>query len=332
MKNFFTVIFICTILCSCTDFHEETAVQECGTHNSVADVSTRSSTESTPQFDTLPNPYALDVMQAIADSLTGYSVLLSPTDLYVRFLPADTIQLNSLINDYKLELFDYPLDLDIKEDDVYNDPTISDDDISWQYTTVPADFVFPMGLRYEILEECYIPENDDSSDSGGGDSAGAPSPLMDIEFEAFARLGYDVEQPPQGQTRALSQRPKGKISVNYTDDITKVPVKGVKVRCHTIVKWSTTYTDANGNYEMDSKFLVRPHYAVVFDNREGFDIWGQYGPIARANLNMGWHSKSGCNKNIGVNSIAWEWAIVNNAGYDYYQMCKETGIRKPPAN
>lgn len=77
---------------------------------------------------------------------------------------------------------------------------------------------------------------------------------------------------------------------------------------------------------------IRTALRDCFDNRKGFDIWGNWGPIARANLNMGWHSNRGHSRDINAGSFAWDWAAVNNATYDYYKMCEETGIAKPPRN
>ena len=272
-------------------------------------------------FRKLANPYALDVMQSIYEE-NASPKKLEPTDLYVRFLPKDSIELHSLHYDYHLELFDHPLDIEIPEDAVYIDPTIPEGGFTWLYTTVSPNFVFPRGITHEIIEQCYIPKNDEAIVITRAGTA------VDVEKEAFRKVGYTVEE---AETRA-SKRPCGTIQV-YDNALRKYqPVKGVKIRCHTIVKWSTTYTDENGNYVMDSKFVVGPHYAVVFDNCKGFDIWGNWGPIARANLNMGWHSNSGYSRDIDAGSFAWDWAAANNAGYDYYKMCEETGISLPPNN
>lgn len=270
-------------------------------------------------FKKLANPYALDVMQSIYDENASPKVL-EPTDLYVRFLPKDSVELNSLYCDYNLELFDHPLDIEIPEDAIYIDPTIPEGDFTWLYTTVSPNFVFPRGITHEIIEECYIPEDDETIVVTRAGAA------VDVEKEAFRKVGYTIEE---SEARAI-RRPCGTIQV-YDDVLKKYqPVKGVKVRCHTIVKWSTTYTDENGNYVMDSKFVIGPHYAIVFDNCKGFDIWGNWGPIARANLNMGWHSNRGYSRDINAGSFAWDWAAANNAGYDYYKMCESTGISLPP--
>lgn len=151
-----------------------------------------------------------------------------------------------------------------------------------------------------------------------------------MEEAAFLSLGYPLEEQ-EPETRG-KRRPEGTIRVYDDYAGTFVPVKGVKIRCHRFIKWSTTFTDESGHYTMDSKFRFGPHYAIVFDNRKGFDIWGNWGPIARANLNMGWHSNRGHSRDINAGSFAWDWAAVNNATYDYYKMCEETGIAKPPRN
>ena len=320
MKNFSILILLLCTGVACANIQDDTS--EMRKELSPTAVHTK----STPQFDTLPNPYTLVNMQATLDSLSDSGITLQFTDYYVRFLPVDSLQLHNLIYTYNLELFDFPLDLEIGEGEVYEDPSISEGDITWQYTTVKPNFVFPPDITYEILEQCYVPpDNDTIPNTKSGD-------LLYLEAAAFERLGYTVDPPVFPETKA-GVKPTGRIRVvdNSQNGNPLVPVQGVKIRCHTIIKWSTTYTDDNGFYTMDSKFSIGPHYAIVFDNKKGFDIWGNWGPIARANYNMGWHSKNGHDRDLPANSTAWQWAVVNNAGYDYYQMCETTGITKPPS-
>lgn len=90
------------------------------------------------------------------------SVKLAPTELYVRFLPKDSTDLRILWEDEDLVLFDYPLDYEIAvEGSYYHDPDIPEDMPTWLYTAVPVDYVFP-DVEYEILEECYIPDESKS--------------------------------------------------------------------------------------------------------------------------------------------------------------------------
>lgn len=317
-KQLLSVLFIFLMMvCSCV---EEPIVKEI-----VEDLPQKEQTPLTrstviTEYETLANPYALDVMQEVYDTYSDSGEILEPTDLYVKFMPKDSSELHVLKYDYDLELFDYPLDIILEDGDVYVDPDIPETDLSWVYTTVSPDFVFPIGIAYEILEECYIPED--------GETVGIATKVgseIDVEEAAFASLGYDFTTLT---TRALAS-PSGTIKVQ-DETGSYIPVKGVKVRCHNFVKWSTAYTNESGVYSIPKNFRTNVHYALIFDNTKGFDIWGNWGPIARANHNMGWHSSSGYSENISTSSNAWEWSVVNNSAYDYYNVCETNNILKPP--
>ena len=112
----------------------------------------------------LENPYSTENMQAAYSSL--YSTrssrdVVSTTHLYVRFLPENEADFR-LLESRGLVLFDYPLDYEIAvEGSYYHDPDIPEDMPTWLYTAVPVDYVFP-DVEYEILEECYIPDESKS--------------------------------------------------------------------------------------------------------------------------------------------------------------------------
>lgn len=293
---------------------------------------TRSQTDSGTGIMTLGqkqiNPYALVIMQQAADELE-IGAKLEPTHLYVRFLPTDSTQYNILARDMELELFDFPLDYEIiQEGSFYHDPTLPEDAITWQYTTVEPGFSFPENITYEVLEECYIPNTEDEEISMASGGDGRTTAQM-LEEQAFAIAGIECDEP-EAPARASAKRPEGKFQ--FWDDCNNYykPLKGVKVRCHVIVKWSTTFTREDGTYSMDSKFRIGPHYALVFHNSKGFELYCNWGPLARANYNMGWHNKKGYSENISRISEAWKWCAVSNAGYEYYQMCEKEGIAKPP--
>lgn len=285
---------------------------------------TRSTGQIEAAYQTLPNPYTLKVMQKIYDDYSIDAVTLQPTDLYVRFMPQDSAQFRTLYDRHDLELFDYPLDIFLEEGEEYINPELDEDDLPWLYTTVKPDFVFPDNVLYEIIDTCYIPSEEETIIQ-------TRAAEIDIEAIAFGRMGYDVDTVDI-PTRLPGSKihPAGTIEV-YKDSLyPNVPVKGVKVRCHNIVKWDTCYTDEMGHYSMEKSFKTNVHYAVVFDNKKDFDIWGNRWPVGRATYNMGWKDNAGYSTIISRSNIAWEWAAVNNAAYDYYLMCEETGITKPP--
>ena len=316
------ILLSCIVLHSCIEEPVRVDENKSGEKVSIKyPVITRST--ATEGYEILPNPYALEVMQEVYDIYGETPVTLAATDLYVKFMPKDSAELYTLRYDYDLELFDYPLDIELEEGEVYVNPNLPEDDLVWVYTTVRPDFVFPDDISYEVLEECYIPED--------GETVGIPTKAGEVNVEdaAFALMVYDEE--PSLDTRAVA-RPQGTIMVhdNSTTTVRWEPVKGVKVRCHRLVKWATAYTDENGLYVMSKSFRFKPHYAVVFENVKDFDIWGNYGNIALANYNMGWRSNTGHSVNFASDNYAWQWAAINNAAYDYYQMCEQTGILKPP--
>lgn len=243
MKKIYSVILLLAVmLSSCTK--DETDIMTDDNSNAPALAKTRSDGSDMVEYELLPNPYTVDVIQGVYDSY-NVSKTIEPTDLYVRFLPQDSLQLIALKNDYDLELFDYPLNIELPEDAVYQDTTIPEGSFTWLYTTVKPDFAFPKEIPYEVIEECYIPAEDETiSPTRGG--------IINVEEAAFLSLGYPLEEQ-EPETRG-KRRPEGTIRVYDDYAGTFVPVKGVKIRCHRFIKWSTTFTDESGHYTMDSKF------------------------------------------------------------------------------
>lgn len=315
------ILFLCLLLFSCEN---ELAKVESNSESVDSQVQSAKTKSGPVEFKELPNPYALEVMQQVYNE-SGLTGSLTPTHMYIRFLPQDSIQLKQLQYEYNYELFDYPLNIDIPEGVEYVDPNAPEGDFHWMYTTIKLDqnLILPQDIRYESLELCYIPGDDD-------EAILTPNGELDIEEAAFRKLGYIEDNDATLFSKKVYPRGTIRVYNNATGNLE--PLKGVKVRCHRIIKWSTTFTDENGNYVMDSKFRYNPHYAIVFDNAKGFDIWGNWGPLARANYNMGWHSEQGHSREFYNNSTAWEWCAVNNAAYDYYKKCEQTGIPKPPSN
>lgn len=220
MKKIYSVILLLAVmLSSCTK--DETDIMTDDNSNAPALAKTRSDGSDMVEYELLPNPYTVDVIQGVYDSY-NVSKTIEPTDLYVRFLPQDSLQLIALKNDYDLELFDYPLNIELPEDAVYQDPTIPEGSFTWLYTTVKPDFAFPKEIPYEVIEECYIPAEDETiSPTRGG--------IINVEEAAFLSLGYPLEeQEPETRGKRI---PEGTIRVYDDYAGAFVPVKGVKIRC-----------------------------------------------------------------------------------------------------
>ena len=291
--------------------------------------------------DKLENPYSVENMKKAYESLKGSTTLKSATidtfevvanTLYIRFLPKDSSDLRILWADTTIELFDFPLDYEIVEEGFYyHDPEIPEGQPTWQYTSVPIYYQFP-NVKYEIIEECYIPEDDEEDlelkSSYSDDFYGQ------LELEAFRITGNLEEENTLKSTNGImakKKKPKGRIRVNNTIDGLE-GVMRVKVRVHNFVKWNTRNTDTIGNYQMSKNFRTNVHYAVIFENSRGFKIWGNWAFTAPAHYNMGYHSNSGYSRDIYQNSGAWKWSTVNNAVYKYIDYCDDFSISKPPSN
>jgi len=100
-------------------------------------------------------------MQQAYANLGITNVPVNVTNLYVRFLPNSVQQLatlDSTLDVQGLDLFDAPMDYDIlQEGDYYQDPSIPDSEVTYQYAVVPPNFQFPSGIAYTVLAQTHIP-------------------------------------------------------------------------------------------------------------------------------------------------------------------------------
>ena len=194
----------------------------------------------------LEDPYTVENVQKAVRSLyptKADRVDIRPTDLYVRFLPATDGDL-AVLEGLGLYLMDHPMDYRIaREGDYYHDPAVADESITWQYAVVPRDFDFPSGVRYEVLDRCYISEHDPTT------RASAPDIDWDlVESEAFRLTGNEAMLEPA--VKGAAGTPQGRITLldpQYAGG-KPVGVSGVMVACNVFVKIATAYTDRDGYY------------------------------------------------------------------------------------
>ena len=143
-----------------------TLVSGCGTHpiiDSMPAVNTDG--DSTEELTILgskrANPYTVANMAQAYNNLGLSNVTVAVTNQYVRFLPASPDQLptlDSTMDSQGIELFDTPMDYDVlKDGDYYQDPSIPDSMVTWQYAVVPTNFVAPAGFTYQVLSQIHIP-------------------------------------------------------------------------------------------------------------------------------------------------------------------------------
>ncbi len=275
----------------------------------------------------IENAYSIDNMLKAYGSLKEKgeitsSIDISTTHLYIRLAPRDSVEMNRILADTNIELFPYPLDYEIEGEGEFS---VDDEAQPELYTVIPVNYKLDKMIHFEVLEECFIPNEDKDRPE-----------LALLEMEALKLTDNYSEERDEGTTHMQKWSwpsygyPKGYVKVNITGTSNYEGVRGIKVRIHNIVKISSTYTNANGYYSSSKGFLTNVHYSAVFENSRGFKIWSNLGPFSPAIHNVGWHGKSGYDINIGANSCAWPWATINNAALDYYdKLCPYFQINKP---
>lgn len=289
----------------------------------------------------LVNPYSMAIMQRASDSLRIRRNLaplpLIPTHLYVRYLPQDSTEYR-LLESAGYDLFDTPLDYDLVGEGMsYHDPTLAEDQMTWQYCSVPYDSLLT-SVTYEVLDTCYIPQWEIALDEPVLMSVhpGSGNNSFERELEelacTMANPGNGLLEIPQGdELNSTSSHPSGyiKVRVNGVNE----PVKRVKVKTWYFVKVASTYTDENGYYRMPKSYSRDPRYKVKFVNKQGFEIYGslvEFSPLSKWSQH---HSKNGWNKTYTDSTDKmWRAALINNCVYDYYKECATTGITPPPSD
>jgi len=281
----------------------------------------------------LENPYTTENMTKAFNSLyptKADRVDLKTTDLYVRFLPANDQEYDYL-HDLGLHLTDHPLDYEIEvEGDWYHDPEIPDGKVTWQYAVVPPDFVFP-SIQYEIIDECYIAENDHGTRSESIDWAA-------VEREAYLLTGNESRLVSPLTKSSSKVQPSGRITIEDEKFCEGKPfgVAGVRVSCNSFVKFDHAYTDRDGYYQMSKSFSSDLRYRLVFKNEKGFAIGFNMILVPASVSTLGRTGPEGVNITVTKDSEdkLFRRCVVNNAAYDYICRCskEDLDIAAPPGD
>lgn len=281
-------------------------------------------------------PYKIENMRAAFHELTktrsNNSTQLEPNALYVRFLPSNLEEYIYLAYNLNLPLYDYPLDREIiTYGSYYHDPEIPENQITWQYTSVPYDFNFPENIRYEILEEGYIPGF--TADNLTRNRAITPYD-EELERTAIRLCGFGHLLDEEKDTRALKAvQPQGcfRFYNNLTNSLEGAQFILVKVNW----MWNTsqTTTDRTGNYTIPRGFQFNPIYKLEFINGlYGFQVYENLLTLSPAIHDMQTHDNHGYSKDFYTNSEAWDWIAINNTAVNYYEECRYRNYALEPNN
>jgi hypothetical protein len=304
----------------------------------------------------LENPYSVKNMKRALDSVKAkmttsktskISSSLSDFDietshLYVKIEPKDATQETSLKRDTTQIFFDYPLDYEFPKEVSEQIGTKNKDSISTYYVAVPKDYVFPEGIKTEVLEELYIPEQDPYFDNitetgrVSKTSINSKEDLLGNLLISAYTLTHNEKQlgiTPTSKTSKTAWwifgkkwRPSGRITMHDNTINKEIPVEGAQVL---IRQWFTVdsgITDANGNFSTGTvrgkaKYILqweRYHYSI----RNGW--FGQAETKSDYEKNDAWNYKITDDKNL-------YFATIHQAAHDYYYKDIQ-GLSRPQLN
>ena len=323
-SNKLLCFFIAVILSSCTKIENKLPQNSkenlnsklalllpgCATHPIIDDMPTvNTDGDSTEEATILGakriNPYTVANMVQAYNNLGLTNVVVTANNQYVRFLPNSVVQLSvldSVMEAQNLELFDAPMDYDVvKEGNYYQDPSIPDTMVTWQYAVVPVTFQAPAGITYQVLSQIHIPTDtyvaveteaerlasiqDSIACSGGGALSITPVPNVpqcgtDYHWD-YTTLqcvcdccptGYQwdgtqcvpsVTPPPPSPDQAV---PAGNITVTDNNLSTTPGVRNVRVVAKRWFKIERSYSDNTGHFQFTKRFKHKVKIVVKFKN------------------------------------------------------------------
>jgi hypothetical protein len=228
----------------------------------------------------LENPYSVENMQKAYTRLTSSSrttATESPvrtTHYYVRFLPEDGMQYDKLKSDTLLKLYIIPFDYEVKTYGWdYHDPTLPAGSITWQYTTVKADYTFEPTIKYEILASLYLPETDSELSQNTAGMRLAGKSFVDALVDEAMVLTKNYSDTLKVNTAAngrTSWDPRGTVQVFDTRLARLIPLVGVKMRARRWFDIREGYTNAAGYYQLPG-FKREANYALFYETGH-FDV------------------------------------------------------------
>ena len=284
----------------------------------------------------LENPYSVENMKKAlanltANGRTASDIDIETTNLYVRFLPADSLEYDAIASDTTIELFDHPLDFEIEQEgNWYHDPSIPDHLPTYQYTVVQPDYIFPDTVEHEILAELFLPEEVEEEIETG--RLAIDLDFLDaLEDESLKLTGNWEEEVSNPSARCRGRRcwnPSGTIRVRERHggrNRDYIPVENTKVRVRRWFTIKTDYTDANGDYWFTHQFKRAVNYSVKFET-----------PYAKISNWIGWDTRHDGPKRRGAWNVDFDWhteswvrATLINSIVEYRVQYHRTGIQNP---
>lgn len=346
MKNALLTIGLIFILsCSKTDpvFIPATPPPVCFDCNTLEKNYHNSTEQPTILGEKFRNPYQVPNMAVAYRNAYGKNPpRLEVTHLYVRFSPADFQQLDKLERE-DIDLFDYPLDQElITEGDYYEQPGKGPEDIPDFYAVVESNYVFPQGIRVEVLDRMHIPANDPAWEN---EALKLTNTLFD-----YGLLGPKSESPDTKEGLSpladCSHNPSGKIMVRQelTNDRSLHPVPGARIVIRRLFKTERLFTDENGEFRSAKYYRNKYTILVKFKNEKAHiartrpkRIFEQFFPVK---INLGKWDNLDCLHEFRIEHVdqtgtiatsQWCAATTHHAVWNFHRLCQKYSIAAPPA-
>ncbi len=306
----------------------------------------------------LENPYNVAQMQKALDQIRNdnpnsefkdlSSFVIKPTHLYIMFKPNSDEEVGLLKQDSARTYFDYRLDCLYADRYLENRGANTLDSITKYYTAVKqADISKLPDVRYEILDELYIPEQENYFSDVLDVRDYLLNGVVNNKTDFFNHLLYyafkntnnerdfvDYENTAGKWIFGTKWWPSGNI--NVTDECTRrsppysstvIPLEGAKVL---IRQWFTVesgITDANGHFQTGS---VRGKANYVLQ-------WERY----QYSIRSGLFGQAETHGPSNVKQYAWNitfngglskyYSHIHRAAFHYYYK-NIKNLRRPPEN
>jgi hypothetical protein len=298
----------------------------------------------------LTNPYSVKNMKTALQNLRkqsdGFKELkIEPNYFYVRVLPTNEEEFNLINSDESVDVFEYPLDYEIKKQgNKYKDKTLGDSNYTWLYCAVPTKKAFDKSLKVEVLEELFLPfgngKTDEYSRNTESLERSKQSFLEALENEALKITG-NLEEVDNRKAKVATWYASGRIRVwderiNSNDAMNQaqqgqgfLPVPGCLVRANRWFTTKTAHTQTNGNFSINHGWPNGKgvNYSIKWD-RHDFDI--RSGSYGQAYFN-GPKQTGGWNLDIQEANTPdnYIYAHVHRGAWTYYYN-NTYGIIEPP--
>ena len=293
----------------------------------------------------LENPYTVSNMKKAYSALQQEGLMkaalnIEATHLYVRFLPKDSTELETMFGDTTLTLFSYPLDYELTEGEKYIDSTLIGNDFTWLYTRVPVGYSSPIS-EYEVIEQLFLPMIVEENQMQGIKSQKVSSSISNewwniLEGKSFDLTGnsnslqinnstHNIQKAPNRWTPKATIRVADTIRIiNKVPTYTYVPLQGVEVRARSWFNWEKGFTDVNGKATMSGSFRGNVNWSIVWDSHDWDIRSGYYG---QAFYNGPNGSKSDWNLDIEIGGKSFVYGHIHRACYNYWN--NNLGLKKP---